>query len=112
MSMTEARPAPLYIKVHPAGNVAIVANDGCLDAGATFACGLTLVERVPQGHEVALADRHPGGRRCQPLQRHDWLCARCDPRRCVDQRVQAAHALAAASRAKAIQVQGHVGDPG
>jgi galactarate dehydratase len=59
--MTEARPAPLYIKVHRAGNVAIVANDGCLDAGATFACGLTLVERVPQGHEVALADIPAGG---------------------------------------------------
>ena len=35
-------------------NVAIVVNDGGLPAGSTFASGLTLVERVPQGHKVAL----------------------------------------------------------
>jgi galactarate dehydratase len=47
---------PLYIRMHERDNVAIVANDGGLPAGATFASGLTLVERVPQGHKVALVD--------------------------------------------------------
>ena len=52
--------APLYITMHPADNVAIVANDGGLPPGATFACGLVLRERVPQGHKVALADLPQG----------------------------------------------------
>jgi len=37
-------------------NVAIVANDGGLDAGTTLPGGLVLKERVPQGHKVALVD--------------------------------------------------------
>jgi len=36
-------------------NVAIVANEGGLDAGTVLASGLVLVDRVPQGHKVALA---------------------------------------------------------
>ena len=51
---------PLYIRVHPQDNVAIVANDGGLPEGATFADGLVLRERVPQGHKVALADLAEG----------------------------------------------------
>ena len=47
---------PLYIKVHPDDNVAIVVNSGGLPAGTVFGDGLTLLERVPQGHKVALAD--------------------------------------------------------
>jgi galactarate dehydratase len=47
---------PLYIRMHERDNVAIVANDGGLPAGAAFADGLTLIERVPQGHKVALVD--------------------------------------------------------
>lgn len=46
----------LYIRMHASDNVAIVANDGGLPAGATFVDGLRLVERVPQGHKVALVD--------------------------------------------------------
>ncbi|QJR15131.1 galactarate dehydratase [Usitatibacter palustris] len=45
---------PLYIKMHDRDNVAIVANDGGLPAGTEFPSGLKLVERVPQGHKVAL----------------------------------------------------------
>ena len=52
--------APLYIKMHERDNVAIVANDGGLPAGARFPDGLTLVERVPQGHKVALVDLAAG----------------------------------------------------
>lgn len=51
---------PLYIRVHPLDNVAIVVNDGGLDAGARFADGLELRERVPQGHKVALSDLGEG----------------------------------------------------
>jgi galactarate dehydratase len=51
---------PLFIRMHDADNVAIVANDGGLPAGATFAGGLTLRERVPQGHKVALVDLPQG----------------------------------------------------
>jgi galactarate dehydratase len=42
--------------MHPADNVAIVANDGGLPAGCTLGNGLVLNERVPQGHKVALVD--------------------------------------------------------
>ncbi len=45
---------PLTIRMHEADNVAIVANDGGLNAGTVLATGLTLVDRVPQGHKVAL----------------------------------------------------------
>jgi galactarate dehydratase len=48
--------APLYITMHEADNVAIVANDGGLPAGTVFADGLTLVDKVPQAHKVALVD--------------------------------------------------------
>ncbi len=51
---------PLYIRMHECDNVAIVANDGGLPTGAVFADGLTLRERVPQGHKVALVDLPQG----------------------------------------------------
>jgi galactarate dehydratase len=59
MAETNTRP-PLYIRIHAADNVAIVANDGGLKTGATFADGLVLVDNVPQGHKVALADLAEG----------------------------------------------------
>ena len=52
--------APLVITMNPLDNVAIVANDGGLAAGTVFASGLTLVDRVPQGHKVALVDLAAG----------------------------------------------------
>ncbi|RZL95747.1 MAG: galactarate dehydratase, partial [Variovorax sp.] len=51
-----AAQAPLYITMHDRDNVAIVANDGGLPAGTVFPSGLTLVDKVPQAHKVALAD--------------------------------------------------------
>ncbi len=48
--------APVYIRMHPQDNVAIVANDGGLAPGTVFADGLVLMDRVPQGHKVALID--------------------------------------------------------
>ncbi|WP_338766792.1 galactarate dehydratase [Massilia sp. METH4] len=47
---------PRRILMHANDNVAIVVNDGGLPAGTVFPDGLTLVEGVPQGHKVALAD--------------------------------------------------------
>ncbi|HYW58362.1 MAG TPA: galactarate dehydratase [Polaromonas sp.] len=57
--MPEIR-SPLSIRMHVADNVAIVANDGGLEPGAVFADGLVLLERVPQGHKVALTDLPKG----------------------------------------------------
>jgi galactarate dehydratase len=51
---------PLTIRMHDRDNVAIVANDGGLAAGTALASGLVLVDRVPQGHKVALVDLAPG----------------------------------------------------
>ncbi|HWH39575.1 MAG TPA: galactarate dehydratase [Usitatibacter sp.] len=74
---------PLFIRMHERDNVAIVANDGGLPAGAVFACGLALVERVPQGHKVALADIAQGepvrrygvviGRAAKPIAAGSWV---------------------------------------
>ncbi len=47
---------PLYIKVNEKDNVAIIVNTGGLPKGTVFPCGLELVERIPQGHKVALRD--------------------------------------------------------
>ncbi|MBV2262291.1 MAG: galactarate dehydratase [Thauera sp.] len=47
---------PITICMHPADNVAIVANDGGLAAGTVLPDGLVLREHVPQAHKVALAD--------------------------------------------------------
>ena len=51
---------PLLIRMHPADNVAIVANDGGLAPG-TACDGITLVDQVPQGHKVALQGIPAGG---------------------------------------------------
>jgi len=48
--------APLTIRMNERDNVAIVANEGGLAAGTTLPSGVVLLDRVPQGHKVALAD--------------------------------------------------------
>jgi galactarate dehydratase len=45
---------PLTIRMHARDNVAIVANDGGLPAGTVLPSGLVLIDKVPQGHKVAL----------------------------------------------------------
>jgi galactarate dehydratase len=52
--------SPLSIAMHPADNVAIVANDGGLPPGSVLPSGLVLREQVPQGHKVALTDLAEG----------------------------------------------------
>jgi galactarate dehydratase len=74
---------PLYIRLHADDNVAIVVNDFGLPAGSEFGCGLKLLERVPQGHKVALADfaqdapiRRYGqviGYAAKPIRRGSWV---------------------------------------
>ena len=74
---------PLYIRMHADDNVAIVANRGGLHPGAEFACGLRLIEQIPQGHKVALADIAEGeairrygeviGRAAAPIPRGSWV---------------------------------------
>jgi galactarate dehydratase len=59
MTAPMSRP-PLYIRMHDADNVAIVANDGGLAPGVVFPDGLALIDRVPQGHKVALVDLPKG----------------------------------------------------
>ncbi len=48
--------APLTIRMHPQDNVAIVANDGGLPEGTALPGGPVLLDKVPQGHKVALVD--------------------------------------------------------
>ncbi|WP_275983656.1 galactarate dehydratase [Paenibacillus hamazuiensis] len=47
---------PVYIKVNPKDNIAIIVNAGGLPKGTVFPCGLELIGHVPQGHKVALTD--------------------------------------------------------
>lgn len=56
---------PLTIRMHADDNVAIVANDGGLPAGTVLppgvpGAGITLRDKVPQGHKVALSDLAAG----------------------------------------------------
>src|SRR3954468_5992104 len=81
--MDTATRQPLYIRMHDRDNVAIVANDGGLPAGTQFPDGLTLKERVPQGHKVALEDLAAGaevrrynvviGRTARAIARGSWV---------------------------------------
>ena len=52
--------APVLVRMHADDNVAIVGNDGGLPAGTLLPGGVTLRERVPQAHKVALADLQAG----------------------------------------------------
>ncbi|MEO5690306.1 MAG: galactarate dehydratase [Burkholderiaceae bacterium] len=63
---------PLTIRMHASDNVAIVANDGGLPAGTALpdgvpGGGVTLRDKVPQGHKVALVDLAEGA----PIRRYN-----------------------------------------
>ena len=58
--------APLYVRVHPADNVAIIVNAEGVNPGATFSGGLTASDSIPQSHKIALADIAEG----QPVLRY------------------------------------------
>lgn len=64
MSAVSPRP-PLTLRMQADDNVAIVANDGGLPAGTVLpegvpGAGLVLLDKVPQGHKVALRDLAEG----------------------------------------------------
>lgn len=85
MLKVQPQPAarPLYIRMRDEDNVAIVANRGGLHPGAEFPCGLRLVEQIPQGHKVALADIAQGapiirygeviGHAAAPIEKGSWV---------------------------------------
>jgi galactarate dehydratase len=58
---------PRLIRIHAQDNVAIVANDFGLSAGTQLPSGVTLRERIPQGHKVALGDIAEGA----PVRRYN-----------------------------------------
>jgi galactarate dehydratase len=74
---------PHTIRMHADDNVAIVANDGGLDAGTVLPSGLVLRDRVPQGHKLALVDIAAGapvrrygipiGHALQPIAAGRWV---------------------------------------
>lgn len=82
MKTVDPRP-PHIIRMHAADNVAIVANVGGLEAGTVLEGGLTLLERVPQAHKVALVDLPEGapvlrygiaiGYALRPIQAGSWV---------------------------------------
>ena len=51
---------PRVIRMTPQDNVAIVVNDGGLPAGTSLGDGLSLLDKVPQGHKVSLLDLKKG----------------------------------------------------
>lgn len=57
---------PLYIRVNPGDNVAIIVNPDGVPSGAVFAGGLAARERIPQAHKIALSDLDAG----QPVVRY------------------------------------------
>jgi galactarate dehydratase len=74
---------PLTIRMHASDNVAIVANDGGLPTGTQLPAGPQLVDRVPQGHKVALVDIAAGaavlrygvsiGKALKPIPAGSWV---------------------------------------
>lgn len=59
MTSTVEVDIPLFIKVNPIDNTAIIVNKGGLKEGTAFSGDLVLTEFVSQGHKVALMDIHP-----------------------------------------------------
>jgi galactarate dehydratase len=55
-TVASSSPQAIIIRMHERDNVAIVANDGGLPEGTQLADGLRLIDRIAQGHKVALVD--------------------------------------------------------
>ncbi len=80
--MPDRETSPVFIRMHAADNVVIVANDGGLKAGTALA-GVTLLEDIPQGHKVAVQDIAGGdpvirygvcvGVALEPLREGSWV---------------------------------------
>jgi galactarate dehydratase len=59
--MSRSLANPLFVKVHPSDNVAVIVNEGGLPAGTHFDSGLVLTEAIPEAHKVALESFETGG---------------------------------------------------
>ena len=57
---------PLFVRVHPADNVAIIVAEDGAAPGTHDATGFTVRERIPQSHKVALARMQKG----EPVMRY------------------------------------------
>ncbi|MFN9083872.1 MAG: UxaA family hydrolase, partial [Acidobacteriota bacterium] len=78
---------PLYIRVHPNDNVAIIVNPEGVPPGARFADGFVSSEAIPQSHKNALAALDPGppvirygqiiGHATRPLPAGSWVREDC-----------------------------------
>ena len=84
MAVTDnQKEVPLFIKINPIDNVAIVVNGGGLPEGTVFPSGLVLKEHVPQGHKVALTNLKQGeeivrygeviGYATRPINKGSWI---------------------------------------
>jgi galactarate dehydratase len=83
MAVSKNKSAPLYIKMDPSDNVAIIVNSGGLHAGTVFPDGLELTEDVPEAHKVSLTDLGKGdtiirygeiiGYAKKPIKRGSWV---------------------------------------
>jgi galactarate dehydratase len=81
--MENTMSTPRTIRMHDKDNVAIVVNAGGLPAGTVFPDGLVLVDKVPEGHKVALRDIAEGeaitrynvtiGFALRPIPRGAWV---------------------------------------
>jgi galactarate dehydratase len=78
---------PLYIKVNPQDNVAIIVNSGGLPEGTVFSSGLQLIDHVPQGHKVSLTELAKDeaiirygeiiGYAIRPIRKGSWIDEMC-----------------------------------
>jgi galactarate dehydratase len=83
LSTVASAVTPRIIEMHANDNVAIVVNAGGLPAGTVFPHGLTLLDKVPEGHKVALRDIAEGeailrynvaiGYAQRPIARGSWI---------------------------------------
>ncbi|HEX7524117.1 MAG TPA: galactarate dehydratase [Candidatus Deferrimicrobium sp.] len=83
VSMNSSRERAFTIKIHDRDNVAIVVNTKGLPAGTRLDDGTVLLDTVPQGHKVSLADMAEGspvlrygeviGRAARSIARGTWI---------------------------------------
>jgi galactarate dehydratase len=77
--MKDKNTDPLYIKINPKDNVAIIANKGGLKKDTVFKDGLKLIHDIPQANKVVLKDIFKG----EPIIRYGEIIgyAKCNLRR-------------------------------
>ena len=66
--------SPLYIRVHPADNVAIIVDPEGAAAGRVSDSGLTVREHTPQSHKISLTRIEAG----QPVLRYGQIIGRAN----------------------------------